>query len=470
MCYVLSFYIIRDLSLNNIQWWKGDLPSQIPSLRLIDLTGNGKWYPGRNLLKLSMLREIKGATWSQSCKNCSLTKNLISSTIIKLRRGSYIIHGGWCRGLKYFIGKNTREHATFNFSSLCYESDACYNSEIQVIKINRCWDSDNDVLNSIYVFGSLDIVLNSIVVILTLTNKCLRENVTMLFIANLALSDVLVGIYGLSIAISRRVLSYPEFESKVLRAYCSLLGCLWVVGSSMTVITSLLLTFERYTVIIHGLIPNKRIDCRKGVTYLVLSWILAVVVAVLPLVGIGSYSTNTFCLPIQPSRKVTSVFVYSVGITLLGVVLYILTIPLYIHIFLYVRNSGSQVGIKRDGVLARRIALIVFSNMIFFFLPTINGLLWMLTSVFDGLSVTTREVLVGSLPVVLYTVNSLANPLLYAYRNDRFRQVLTDKLLPRKYDAISTNNQSRMFFRRKTERKNTLIALTPVLDLRGTQL
>ena len=163
----------------------------------------------------------------------------------------------------------------------------------------------------------------------------------------------------------------------------------------------------------------------------------------LPLVGIGSYSTNTFCLPIQPSRKVTSVFVYSVGITLLGVVLHILTIPLYIRIFLYVRNTGSQVGIKRDGVLARRIAVLVFSNMVFFFFPTINGLIWMLTSAFNNLSVTTREVLVGSLPVVLYTVNSFVNPLLYAYRNDRFKQVLRLKITPRQDCSLSFVDTSR---------------------------
>ena len=407
-----------------------------------------------------MLKEIKGVTWSRGCKNCSLTKNFTAETV-KLSRGEYILHGGWCRGLKYLIGKKTKEYASYNFSSQClYKSESCYNSEIQVTKVHRCWDIDNDVLNSIYVFGSLDIFLNSLVVILTLSSKCLRENVTMIFIANLALSDVLVGLYGLGIAISRRVLTYPEFESKLLGSLCLFLGSLWVVGEFMTIVTSFLLTFERYVVILYGLVPNRRINCKKAIAYLAVSWILAVVVAVLPLVGIGSYSTNTFCLPIQPSRKVTSVFVYSVGITLLGVVLYILTIPLYIRIFLYVRNSGSQVGIKRDGVLARRIAVLVFSNMVFFFFPTINGLIWMLTPAFNNLSVTTREVLVGSLPVVLYTVNSFVNPLLYAYRNDRFKQVLRLKITPRQDCSLSFVDTSRAT---KTssgpEQSNTLINL-----------
>ena len=394
-----------------------------------------------------------------------MTKNFSRDTA-KLSKGDYVIHGGWCRGVKYSVGKNTREYALHNFSFQCvYKSDTCYNSEIRITRIHRCWDTDNDVLNLVYVFGSLEIVLNSIVVILTLSTNCLRENVTMLFIANLALSDVLVGLYSLSIATSRRVLSYLEFDSKVLNSYCPILGFVWLAGEFMTIVTSALLTFERYIAICYCLEPEKRINRRKGIIYLVISWVIAVVLAALPLFGIGSYSTNTFCVPLQPSRKVPSTFAFSVSLTLLGVILYLITTILYIRIFVYVRNSGGKVGIKRDGVLARRIALVVFSNMVFFFLPTINGLLWMLTPAFSNLSVTTREVLVGSLPAVLFTVNSFVNPLLYAYRNDRFRRVLRHTFSLKqshvKYSAVPRRTRKR---KAGYERPNTLIHLTPTVN------
>ena len=410
---------------------------------MIDITGNHRWKPTKQVLELPVLQKIRGVTWSESCQNCTLIKNF-SNELIKRSKGSYAEHGGWCRGLKFSFGKHAAEFALHNFSSQCLSKKTkCYDSDVQITKVHRCWKADNDVLNLIYIFGTLDIFLNGIVVALTLSASCLRGNVTMKFIANLAFSDVLIGLYGILIAISRRVFSYPEFESKILPYFCFFFGFLWVLGAFMTTVTSVLLTYERYVVIVYGMVPNKRINARKAFLYLVASWVLATTVAILPIAGIGSYTTNTFCLPIQPSRKVASIFGYSVGITLLGVVLYLSTIPLYIQIFLYARKSGSQIGIKRDKVLAKRIAILVFSNMVFCFFPTITGLLWQLTPAFKNLNVITREILVGPLPVVLYTVNSFINPLLYAYRNDRFKQVFMRKLTSRQTSSSSVGQASR---------------------------
>lgn len=402
-----------------------------------------------------MLQEIVGVSWSKSCQNCTLFRNFTSDTV-KFSQGNYIDNNGWCRGLKFSIGKHTKTFAAHNFSSQClYDNKNCYKSEIQSSKVHQCWDTDNDVMNLIYLFGSFDILLNVIVVVITLSVRCLRENVTMMFITNLAVGDVLIGVYGICITISRRALLYSEFESKFSKSFCPVIGFIWVLGAFLTVVTSVLLTYERYVVILYGLVPNKRIDCRKAFTYVVVSWILAIIAATLPVVGIGSYTTNTFCVPIQPSRAVPSTFAYSVGITLLGVLLYLSTIPLYICIFLYARKSGNQLGIRRDSVLARRIAVLVFSNMAFFFLPTIIGLLWQLTPVLNNLSINTRSILVGPTAVVLYAVNSFVNPLLYAYRNNRFKQVLRGKLLPRQNPSSSCDESSRN--PKKNSQKTTIL-------------
>ena len=48
---------------------------------------------------------------------------------------------------------------------------------------------------------------------------------------------------------------------------------------------------------------------------------------------------------------------------------FLCTIPLYIHIYIVVKKSSIQMGVKREGVLARKLALLVFTNLVFSVIP-----------------------------------------------------------------------------------------------------
>ena len=86
---------------------------------------------------------------------------------------------------------------------------------------------------------------------------------------------------------------------------------------------------------------------------------LALLVASLPFLGIGTYTSTTFCLPIQPAKGIPHSFGYSASLVAIGVVLYVITIPTYLHIFLRVRRSGNRVGVTNDGKLAKKISIII---------------------------------------------------------------------------------------------------------------
>ncbi|XP_031554653.1 follicle-stimulating hormone receptor-like isoform X2 [Actinia tenebrosa] len=419
-----------NLSGNKIRFWEGEgLSSQLPLLRRIEMAGNPRWTPTDELLRIQGLQELKGITWSDECAECSLVKNE-SSPLTKLySQGSYSDYIVWhCRGTEYTVSKKTRNFARFQFLPECFDyNEKCYQAEVKATMNHRCWDTDNRILYIEYVLGIIVIVLNVTVVTVTLTSS-LKTNVAMLLVSNLAVSDFLNGVYSISITLARQSAPYTEFVT-FLDRLCPVLGFLWVLGQFSTIQTSLLLTIERYTTIVFSMRPHLKPTPGVAFIGIAFSWVIALVAAILPLVGLGSYVTNTYCVPMQPSKEVPSTFLYSLGMSLLGVILYFTTIPLYVRIFAFVRKSSHQVGIKRDGKIARRISILVLSNMIFFLTPIIIALLWLLTDIFKkNISVQARNILVGVFPTVCFSLNSFLNPLLYAFRNNRFRHALLIKL------------------------------------------
>ena len=441
--YIILFSLsfrFRNLSGNKIRFWEGDdLSSQLPSIRSIDLSGNPGWTPTDALLQIQGLQEINGVTWNNRCTECSLVKNE-SNQITKLyAQGSYSDYIVWyCRGTEYMVSKETQNFARFDFLPECFNHNKkCYKSEVKATMTHRCWATDNRILYVEYILGLVVIVLNVIVVTVTLTSS-LKTNVAMLLVSNLAVSDLLNGVYSISITLARQSSPYTKFVT-FLDRLCPVLGFLWVLGQFSTIQTSLLLTIERYTTIVFSMRPHMKPTPGVARICIVFSWIIALIAAILPLVGMGSYVTNTYCVPIQPSKEVPSTFYYSLGMSLVGVILYFITIPLYIRIFAFVRKSSHQVGIKRDGKIARRISILVLTNMIFFLMPIIIALLWLLTDLFKkNISVQARNVLVGVFPTVCLSLNSFLNPLLYAFRNNRFRQALHLKLKK----IVTTQNSS----------------------------
>ncbi|EDO48245.1 predicted protein [Nematostella vectensis] len=420
-----------NLRHNNISLWEGNISRDLPSLEILELDGNPVWKPTNNVLELGSLKEIRGLAWSEACgAGCNLVKNLTDPKIAQYAKGHFDQYVVWhCRGFEFTVSETTRTFARYNFLPTCFDTNIkCYSSEVVKVPRHRCWDTDNKFLYVEYFIGIAVIILNFNVVVITSTTPLLRNNIAMLLVSNLAISDCVIGVYSICVTAARQSASYQVYVT-FLDRLCSVLGFMWVLGQFETIQTSLLLTMERYATIVFAMRPRFKPTQRVALTAAGISWCIAICGAILPLAGIGSYVTNTYCVPIQPSQSVPSTYAYSVGVALYGILLYAITIPLYIHIFLFVSKTSHQAGVKRDGKIARRIALLVVSNMVFFITPIIICLLWLLTDIFKkDISVEGRNVLVGVFPTFCFTFNSFLNPLLYAYRNSRFKIVLKQKM------------------------------------------
>lgn len=403
----------------------GDELSQLQYLNVMG-AGDSPWTPTVAVLSLPALQVIHGARLNEPCSKCSLDKNGSSTKfdLSELKSGVFIRGDkANCRGTKHEVSNITRSFASYGFVPSCLDEDeACYMSQINEIPFHRCWKTDNHIFNLLFVFGFTGLFLNASVFLITITSAKLRKKEVMLIISSLAVSDFLIELYSVSLAIARKR-TYIDFLD-IFKRFCNFAGFVWMIGIFVAITTSVLLTVERYLTIVYCMKPGFRIKVRHALLLIPATWLLGLVTAILPSLGIGTYTENTLCVPIVPSRANPHSFPFSIGITLLGIVLYLTMIPLYIHIFLFVKKSGTRTGIKREGVVAARIALLVGSNMLFFFVPVIISILYITTDMTKNMTPVTKEAITGAVGTICSSVNSFLNPLLYAYRNDRFMQVL----------------------------------------------
>ena len=425
----------RNLKGNDLTFWEEEFVAYLPSLASLDITGNSV-FPRRQILQSLSLEEIKGVTWNDDCTNCKLLRNGDVSgikfpedlTIEDLKSGGFMKGlRGDCRADEYSVKNTSMTFAKHGFFPACVaQKESCFHSEISVTPIHRCWETDNNILNAEFLIGTLGVLLNVTVFVNIFSKKSLRNNVSLLLMSNMAISDFMISVYSVALT-SARQLTYVKFLP-TMPTLCRCLGLLWLLGQVVTVMTSVLLTLERYFAVTHFARPTKRMTLRRACTGIVCCWLVALVLALLPLVGVGVYTSNTYCVPIRPRRDIPYMFEFSVGLTLLAIVLYSVTLPLYLKMYLFVRSRVRQrARVNHESALAKRIALLVISNMLFFIFPVMVSLLWLASDTLQNLPTSIESVLTGVIPTVCFSINSLINPLLSAFRHDRFKKALRER-------------------------------------------
>lgn len=424
-----------DLSSNQLESWRGNLTNELPQLMFLNISDNTNLTLPPAVMKLRRLKEIRGVTWNKHCLNCKLVRNYtfqnedlkkddIDISVSQLVKGDYISGKKFnCRMNRLVVSESLVNYAKHGFFALCLQEEhsACLKSEVRVTPVHRCWDLANKILNVVYFTSPIALVLNLTVVLVSLTTKVLRRKVTMLLTSSMAASDLLVSVYSIML-ITARKMPYVEYLVYQEGLFCNTLGFMWLTGQIVSYKTSLWLTIERFLAIVYSMEPSVRITRGRAVTLIVFTWCLGLAVATLPLAKISVYTSNTYCVPIRPIKDIPHSYEMSIALSVWGMLVYFTIIPLYIKIFISVRKTSEQAGIRRDGSVAKKIAILVMSNMVFFFLPVVIGFLWLTTNLKNTMSPQNREILTGVIPTILFSFNAFINPLLYAFRAEKFQE------------------------------------------------
>ncbi|XP_035218752.1 follicle-stimulating hormone receptor-like, partial [Stegodyphus dumicola] len=193
---------------------------------------------------------------------------------------------------------------------------------------------------------------------------------------------------------------------------CEVAGFLGVLSSELSVFTLSVITLERNYAITHAMHLNKRLSLRHAGYIMFAGWTFASAMAAMPLFGVSDYKKFAICLPFE-TEDVYSLS-YVIFLILINGVAFLILMGCYLKMYCAIR--GSQAWNSNDSRIARRMALLVFTDFIcwapiaFFSLTAVCGL--------QLISLEEAKVFA----IFVLPLNSCANPFLYAIFTKQFKK------------------------------------------------
>lgn len=249
------------------------------------------------------------------------------------------------------------------------------------------------------------------------------------YIKNLALADLLMGVYLFVIA-SHDVMFRGEYIRHDFRwrrsVGCCISGLLSTVSSEASVFTLTVITVDRFASIMYPL-SLKRRTLRFAWLCMTSVWLMTLLMALVPMMrpdyyGEDFYGGNGVCLPLHihdPDSRgwEYSAFLFCVVNTIA------FTFIAYAYVTMFFTITHSNVGLRstqqlQDRAIAKRFAFIVGTDF----------LCWMPIVVIKIVALAgTRidETLYAWVAVFLLPVNSALNPVLYTLTTRLFKQQLS---------------------------------------------
>ncbi|BFZ05148.1 hypothetical protein BsWGS_08187 [Bradybaena similaris] len=260
----------------------------------------------------------------------------------------------------------------------------------------------------------LAVLGNGVVFFVSVTSKS-KMDVPRFLICNLALADFLMGIYlGILAIIDASTLG--QFKKYAIQwqmsAGCLVAGTLGVLSSELSVFTLTVITLERFYAITHAMQLSKRLSLKHAGIIMLCGWIWSFGLAILPLFGISDYRKFAVCLPFEIESVLSKSYVCFIMV-FNGMSFFII---LSCYLIMYVSIKDSQAWNSNDTRVAKRMALLVFTD----FLCWAPIAFLSLAAAFGKNLIHLNEAKV--LTIFILPLNSCANPFLYAFFTKQFKK------------------------------------------------
>ena len=243
---------------------------------------------------------------------------------------------------------------------------------------------------------------------------------------NLAIADFLMGTYLFIIAVVD-LYTLNDFSSYDIGwrtgPGCGFTGFCAIVSTMMSMYTLLVITLERtYTI---TFVMRRKVTKLTTAIVMVIGWIFAVIMGILPLAGISSYSSVAICLPFDVMEPAS--LGYVAFLLLITGLVFIIILVSYCIIFYQVVlspdkrrlvRSGAAASWKNELKIALRMAALVLTNFVCWFPIALLGL----TAAFGSslIGVGASKIFV----VFVFPLNACLNPVLYSLSSKVFRENL----------------------------------------------
>ncbi|XP_041830657.1 follicle-stimulating hormone receptor [Melanotaenia boesemani] len=267
----------------------------------------------------------------------------------------------------------------------------------------------------IWIISVLALLGNAMVLLVLLGSRS-KLTVPRFLMCHLAFADLCMGIYLVVIA-TVDMLTHGRYYNHAIDWQmglgCSAAGFFTVFASELSVFTLTAIAVERWHTITHALRLDRKLRLRHACIIMTAGWIFSSLAALLPTVGVSSYSKVSICLPMDVESVVSRVYV--VSLLLLNILAFFCVCGCYLSIYLTYRKPPSPPA-HADTRVAQRMAILIFTDFVCMapisFFATSAALKLPLITVSDS----------KLLLVLFYPINSCSNPFLYAFFTRTFRR------------------------------------------------
>ncbi|KAM6956320.1 LOW QUALITY PROTEIN: lutropin-choriogonadotropic hormone receptor-like, partial [Aplochiton taeniatus] len=265
-------------------------------------------------------------------------------------------------------------------------------------------------------FISILAIKGNMTVLLVFFNSRDKLTVPRLLMYHLAFADVCIGVYLLMIA-AVDLRTQGHYSQHAIEwqtgTGCSAAGFLSVFGGELSVYTLCTMTLERWHTITHALQLEKRLGLLQAAGIMAAGWLICLGMAMLPLVGVSSYSKVSMCLPMDIDTTPAQAFILI--LLLFNVTASLVVCVCYVLINLTVRHPELP-GRSTDAQIAKRMAVLIFTDLAC--MAPISFFAISAAFKVPFITVTNSKILL----VLIFPINSCANPFLYANFTTAFRK------------------------------------------------
>ncbi|XP_065070530.1 follicle-stimulating hormone receptor-like isoform X2 [Rhopilema esculentum] len=282
----------------------------------------------------------------------------------------------------------------------------------------------------VWIVFLLALIGNSVVLFVIFAN-CSKFDVQRFLTLNLAIADLLLGVYLGFLAVVD-IMTFGNFRAKALEwqfsPQCKAAGFIAVLSSELSVYTLLVITIERFITIKYSMYINKQMSVTKAVVIMIFGWVFCIALAVMPILQFNTengvlhfsgYTKYSICLPFdvpdESSISHTPSIVYLSFVLVFNIFAFTMIVFCYVKIFLSVRGSGAFNS--GDSRVAKRVALLVFTDFACWFPICILAL-----AAIHGAPLFKDLWLAKVFTVFVFPLNACANPFLYAIFTKQFHK------------------------------------------------
>ena len=270
-------------------------------------------------------------------------------------------------------------------------------------------------------------------------------------ICNLAFADFCMGIYLAFLAVvDIRTFGDRSFFQSALEWQfgpgCKSAGFIAVFSSELSVYTLVVLTLERVHAIASPYNENEKKRKRIALALCVFGWLVAAILATLPLVGVNSYDKVAVCLPYLSHDNEEDINKAYVGFVLtINFIGFLVIVFSYIYIFTSAckntpPSNTSQKRRKDIFIAASKIAVLIFTAFLCWAPIAVIGYF----ALFDNFLVNATQA--KYFIVFVYPLNACVNPFIYFIFTQRFRRRFMS-IFKRSKDQVTSfphNNHMRL--------------------------